>query len=157
MADIGAYLVSVTAAALLCGGARAMVPEGILSAALKTVTGLLMVLAVASPWLELRLPEGTDWIGSFQQDGENAAAAGSESAMDALREGISRQTAAYIQDKATALGAELTVEVILTEESLPVPRRVILRGAVSPYAKTALSDYLRGELGIEMEEQIWIP
>ena len=156
MADMGAYLVSVTAAALICGAARALTPEGVLGAALKTVTGLMMVLAVASPWLELRLPDISGWSESFQQEAENAAALGEESAMDALRDGISRQVRTYIQDKAKLLDADLTVEVILSEEELPVPKGAVLRGVVSPYAKSVLSEYMRTELGIETEEQIWI-
>ena len=156
MADIGAYLVSVTAAALICGAAKALTPEGVLGTALKTVTGLMMVLAVASPWLDLRLPDISGWTESFRQEAENAAALGADSAMDALREGISQQTRTYIQDKAKLLDADLTVEVILSEDELPVPKGAVLRGAVSPYAKSVLSEYMRTELGIETEEQIWI-
>ena len=156
MADMGAYLVSITAAALICGAARAMTPDGALGAALKTVTGLMMVLAVASPWLELRLPDISGWTQSFQLEAEDAAALGEESAMEALREGISRKTQTYIQDKAKALDADLTVEVILSNDELPVPKSAVLRGAVSPYARSVLSEYMRTELGIETEEQIWI-
>ena len=156
MGELGAYLVSVTAAALVCGFAKTMIPEGLLGAALKLVTGIMMVLAVAGPWINFRLPNLDRWSQGFYQEAEDAASAGAASAMEALREGISRQTQTYIQDKAKALGAELTVEVILTEGSIPAPKGVVLRGRISPYGRSVLSEYLQKELGIEMEEQTWI-
>ena len=156
MDSIGAYLVSVTAAALICGIARSLLPGGPLAPVLKTVTGLLMVLAVVSPWADLRLPDLNQWSEDFQKSAQMAADAGVEDAGESLREGISQQVRTYILDKAKALKAELSVEVELTDDSLPVPCGVILRGSISPYGRSVLSEYLQTELGISKEAQIWI-
>ena len=156
MQQLGAYLVSVTAAALICGVVKTLIPEGVLGTALKMVTGILMVLAVAGPWVGLRLPALGQWTQGFQQAAEAAAGEGSNAAMESLRESISQQVVAYIQDKAQSLEADLTVQVELTDDALPVPRRVILRGQISPYARSVLSEYLQTELCIETEDQIWI-
>lgn len=156
MHAIGAYLVSVTAAALICGIAKMLLPDGTLGAALKMATGLLMVLAVVSPWADIRIPDLSGWALDYQLQAENAANQGAESAADALRQGISQQVQTYILDKASTLDAELTVEVELTDDSLPVPCAVTLQGRISPYAKSVLSEYLKTELGIGTEAQIWI-
>ena len=58
-------------------------------------------------------------------------------------------------DKAESLGAELTVEVTLSDDELMVPCAVKLSGAISPYAKKVLSDTIAKDLGIQVEEQIW--
>ena len=82
------------------------------------------------------------------RSGENAA-------REAMAERISQQTKAYILDKAQALEASLTVEVILDDAGIPTPCGVRISGKVSPYAKGVLSDYMEKELGIPREEQRW--
>lgn len=156
MEAIREYVIGVTAAALLCAGAVKLIPGGSVGAVVKSVSGLLMVLALLRPVVELELSELeilTDGIGeSAQQYVED----GQQQAQEALREGITGQVRAYILDKARELETELTVEVELTQEPLPVPERVILQGRISPYAKSVLTEYLEKELGIGAEDQIWI-
>lgn len=156
MGAIGAYLVKVTAAALICGLVKALLPDGALATALRMTTGILMLLALINPWMDGNMFNFGDWPGDLRLDAEAAVHDGAVAAADTLRESISTELTAYIQEKAVALGAELTVELILTEGSLPVPQRVLLRGQISPYGKSVLSEYLQKDLGIEKEEQIWI-
>jgi hypothetical protein len=59
-------------------------------------------------------------------------------------------------DKATALGAEISVQVHLSGDALPAPNGVTVEGAISPYGKTKLSGILEKDLGIPMEAQTWI-
>ena len=100
-----------------------------------------------------------DAVASFAQfydtEGERAAEAGVNMASDAMQEIISAETCAYILDKATELGAEISVEVQLTDENLPVPKSVFLEGNISPYGKKQLTGWMETELGIPEEHQIW--
>ena len=57
-------------------------------------------------------------------------------------------------DKAHSLGADIQVEVMLSNEQYPVPKQVRLKGDVAPYARTQLIKFLE-ELGISEENQIW--
>ena len=66
---------------------------------------------------------------------------------------IETRTAAYISDKADALGLTVTAEV-QTEagpEGIPVPYQAELTGAWSE----ELASYMEGELGIPRERQVW--
>ena len=155
MGFVGAYLVKVTAAALICGLVKALLPDGALATALRMTTGILMLLALISPWMDEMRFDFADWPGDFRLEAETAVHEGAAAAADTLRESISKELTAYIQEKARTLGAELTVELTLTEGSLPIPQHVLLRGQISPYGKSVLSEYLQRELGIEKEEQIW--
>ena len=58
-------------------------------------------------------------------------------------------------DKAAALGIRVSVEVILADGDLPVPEQVLIKGAVSPYAKQKLTRMLSEDLGIAEEDQTW--
>lgn len=156
MQAIREYLVRVTAAALLCGVAGKLLPGGSVGAVLKMICGILMALLVVNPVLKLELSELTDFADRITMEADDAVAEGEQQAQTALCEGIIVQTRAYIQDKANELGAELLVEVELTNDQIPVPCGVTLQGQISPYAKSVLSDYLEKSLGIRAEAQTWI-
>ena len=156
MDDIRQYIIGVVAAALLCGISTTLVHEKTaLGATVKFVTGLLMVLAVLQPWTKISLDFFGDWQEGIAADASNFVSAGKESAMEAYRSGIKEQLESYIQDEANALGAELSVQIILTEDDIPVPKRVVISGDISPSGKQTMSALLSERLGISREEQIW--
>ena len=68
---------------------------------------------------------------------------------------IKTQTEAYILDKATRMGLEISVEVELNEDNGSIPCRSKITGVLSPYAKEALGSYLEDNLGISKENQDW--
>ena len=58
-------------------------------------------------------------------------------------------------DEAKALDCDLSVEVILSDDDIPVPKQVRLAGEISPYARQTLTNFMVQQLGIEREEMIW--
>ena len=66
---------------------------------------------------------------------------------------IESQTAAYISDKANALGLEVTVRVEAEAgaDGIPVPAAADIQGARSE----ELASYMEQELGIPRERQSW--
>ncbi len=155
MDGIWEYLLSVTGAALICGVAGKLVSGGAAAAVVKMVTGLLMLMAVVGPWTNIRF-EGNGFLEEYQLAADVSVSDGMKICNRALRERISQQVSAYILDKAKSLDATLTVEVELTDDELPVPCAVTLRGSISPYAKALLSDCIAQDLGVKKEAQIWI-
>ena len=69
---------------------------------------------------------------------------------------IKEQSQAYILDKAVSLGADISVAVTVSETTPPTPIEITVKGAVSPYVKTVLKDYLKEQFGIPEEAQKWI-
>lgn len=156
MDAIAEYLLSVTGAAIICAVVlRLLAGKGSAAAIGKMVAGIFMALTVIGPITQVRLSDALELLPDISADAQAAVAQGEASAKNALREGISAQVEAYILDKAAQLGVALTVEVELTEDTIPVPVRVRLSGNVSPYAKTRLQSILRDDLGIDKENQIW--
>ena len=74
---------------------------------------------------------------------------------DLYRDSIKQALEAYILDEVRRLECQLTVEVILSEEELPIPQQVRLTGDISPYNRQKLSNFLSEQLGVAREEQIW--
>lgn len=151
------YLISVTAAAMICGIAKTVVDDKTVSGTvIRLVAGLIMTVTVLSPVVSLdlgRLPELTDGITA---EAKQAAAVGEDMAEEELRSIIIERLEAYILDKAAAFGASLQVAVLMPDDGSAQPVGVILRGAVSPYAKQRLQQIIAEDLNIAKEKQQWI-
>ena len=156
MDGIREYLIGVVAAALLCGIITTLIgTKGTVGIAVKLVSGLLMLLAVIRPWTSITFDGLFGWAEVITADGTGFVSSGEIMADEAYRASIKQQTEAYIVDEAKALDCELTVEVILSTDDIPVPKQVRLAGEVSPYARQTLTNLMVERLGIEREDMIW--
>lgn len=157
MEGIREYLIQVTAAALICGIINTIVgKKGSVAATVRVMTVILMTVTMASPLVKLRISGVSDFLQDIRTDSAAYAQQGSDDAKDRMQTIIKERAEAYILDKAASLGADIRVELVLSEDALPVPVSVILRGAVSPVGKRRLQEMIRDELGIALEEQKWI-
>ncbi len=154
--DIKNYLLSVTAAALLCSIATKLIGAGSAHKQLiQTAAGLILLFTVIQPLAQIRLDNPLDWVYDFSNQASDAAQTGQLQANSELSACIKQQAEAYILDKAASYGAEVQVEVILREDALPVPVSVIITADVSPYVKVQLRNMLEQDFGITGENQIW--
>lgn len=157
MAEIREYLIGVTVAAILCGIVTALSGEkGFLGAVMKLLTGLLMALALVSPWVTISLDGLFGWTEAVKTDAESVVQQGQSLGEETYRQVIKERLEAYILDEAQALGLDLTVAITLADDGTPIPVAAELTGSASPYLKQRLSLLLANELGIEKEDQIWI-
>ena len=156
MESVRGYLLGITVVALCCGILSAVLgKKGLTSGTVKFLCGIVMLLAVVGPLLNLQIGNLQGSFKGFSQEADAVTAFGRETALKEYAGIIKERTAAYILDKAESLGAELTVEVTLSDDEPMVPCAVKLSGAISPYAKKVLSNTIANDLGIQVEEQIW--
>ena len=157
MEQIREYLIGVTVAAILCGIVTSISGEkGFLGSVMKLLTGLLMALALVSPWVTISLNNLFGWTEDIQTNAGSITQEGQSSGEETYRRVIKERLEAYILDEARELGADLSVAVTLSQEGTPVPVAAELTGNVSPYLKQRLTLFLSSELGIEKEDQIWL-
>ena len=119
------------------------------------VSGLFLCIIAVSPMADLDLSYLTDFVETFEESAQTAAAVGTSMADDALRQIIKTETEAYILDKAAQFDLQLDVQVALTDDVIPVPESVQLTGSVSPYVKSRLQILISNDLGIPKEQQLW--
>lgn len=153
MESIGTYLLSVSAAALLCGLADRFTGDRGGGAAARVVTGLFLTAVLLQP------------LGKFGQlrtlrldvadEAQDAADEGQAQAQIQLAQLITQNCAAYILEKASELHADIQVWVEVSEDALPVPVGVRIQGEVAPYTKLQLQNYMEQQLGIAKENQQW--
>ncbi|MBR4972417.1 MAG: hypothetical protein IKY59_05545 [Oscillospiraceae bacterium] len=157
MLVISQYVRSVTGAALI-GAMVLRLLEGKGSAAGigKIMVGIFMALTVIAPITQVELSDFWLWIPDVRLDAQASVEDGKTITKNALALSISNRVEAYILDKAAQMDVSLTVQVELSDDTIPVPVRIQLQGNASPYAKNRLQNIIRDELGIDKENQIWI-
>ena len=156
MEAIGRYILSVTAASILLGIAQTLVgKKGGTAALVRLIGGLFLTFTVIAPLADMDLNAAFDAPWDFAQQGGAIAAQGEQITRDKLQSIIKQRCEAYILDRANTLHAQLEVEVTLSQDDIPIPTTVQLRGSVSPYAKKNLQAWLSDDMGIPKENQIW--
>ena len=154
--NIRQYIFTLICMAILCG----LVPEffennSLQKKLLKFAAGLLMMIVAVTP-LTGKERLNINWMSAdLTQEAQAALSSGQEQADGMIQQIIIQRTQAYILDKATSMGAELSVEVHLSDAELPAPESVVLTGAVSPYAKKQLSKILVSDLSISEDKLQW--
>ena len=151
------YILRIIIAALLCAIVKNFVGKSsAVSAILKTLCAVFLSLTIFSPLVQLDISSITDYLYSFSVDANSAVDAGSAYASADFYSSIKEDAEAYILEKAALYKAELSVEVTLSDDDLPIPCSVILNGQVSPYARSKLTRIISKDLGIPKENQTWI-
>ena len=157
MVGVREYLLSVTAGAILCGVLSNLTGEkGSLSGLYKLISGLFLSFLVISPLTQVNLRNFTHITEDLVSEGEHLTEEGRENYEHTLRQIITEETRAYIMDKARSYGAEIQVEITLTQDDPPIPHSCIITGPISPYVKQQLKNILITDLGIPEENHTWI-
>ena len=156
MGSIQQYLLSVICITIACGIVQQLLTGGKHTGVVRIITGLMVTITVLHPLVNLKDFSFDLGIDQITSDGAWIVEEGERMAADMAADIIKESTAAYISDKASALGASVSVDVELTENTPPIPSRVTLKGDLSPYVKKQLSAYMQKELGISEDAQIWI-
>ena len=115
-----------------------------------------MTLAIIAPLCEVRLNEFNDLREELTIEAEQLSQSGQNAAREAMADSIKQAAQSYILDKAETLGAQLTVEVMLDDSTIPTPCGVRIRGNISPYLREQLGSIIERDLGIPTEAQIWM-
>lgn len=151
------YILSVTAAAILCGILRTLIGEkGTAAGIVKLICGLYLAFTVIRPVAQVELSEFSFFTAEIAEDAQEAVNAGEDFVRDSVSHIIKSETEAYILDKARTYGAEIQVEVILSDATQPIPEKIKIKGALSPYVKTQLQSMITEDLGIPKENLSWM-
>lgn len=149
----GKYVLSLVTAALIGGIVAGFFPDGSFRRLLRLLCGVFLLTVVLAPVSALEMPDLDSWLAGLDMDARDAVQQGEDYVALRRREGICERLEAYILDKATALGADVSVRFTLDEQDLP--RTVTLTGSYTPAQKQALARVLAEDLGIPEERQIW--
>jgi len=151
--NTGNYVLQLTAISILCAVSLSLLSDGSGKTLLRLVGSVILVLTLMQPLLNIQLPKNDRWFSEYQSEGENLAAIGEELAVAARGEFIKQRLCAYILDKAAALGADISVDIVLNQQE--IPKAIVLSGNVSQIVRQQLSQIIVQDLGISKENQKW--
>ena len=151
---VRSWLTSIAAVTLMLTVVQTLVPEGTIKKIAGFTGGLLLLAALLQPVLKTDLGRLRLDFSDYEAAIEIRAAELDASGKEELAAIIAGRTAAYISDKADALGLRVAARVETepgADGETPLPASVDLTG---PYSRE-LADWIAVELGIPAERQGW--
>lgn len=155
MDAIRQYVISVTSAAILCGVIKGLVRKGPAHGIIKMLCGTFLAFTFLKPITYLSFDTLANPINIQIEEGSSAIEDGQKVSAEAMKEEISKRISEMLSRKAAEFGAEVLVEVTFSDGPMPVPIGLEITGAVTPYVKVQLRQYIRNELGISEEDLSW--
>ena len=150
------YILSIIIAAIICAIAGSLLDESSSAGKiLKIITGVFMCVTVLAPISKISFSNISYYFDNVLEDSELHVGEGKIAAQNSISGIIKAQAEAYILDKANSMGLDLSVEVELDDNNYSVPCGITIDGAVSPYIKEIMSDYIEETLGVTREKQRW--
>ena len=146
----------MTCAALIAALALALCPEGFPKKLTRWAGGLLLLLAVLGPVKRLESGDIAEALAKYRLWSDETVQVMAEENQEIRKTIIARQTAAYISDKAAALGIrepQVWVSCRLTEEGFPAPESVKVQGSGTQEAWQALQRAITADFGLEESAQ----
>lgn len=153
MSFLTKWLLSVIAVAFLVSIAETLMPDKRVREVGRLVGGLLLLLALLQPLLELGLPDAELSFDAYFAEITEKEQTYQKQQTQSLAEFIKERSEAYIENEAGTLGlsVQAVVEMKLGEDGYPYPAAIQLD---IPY-HAALAKKITGELGIAEERQTW--
>lgn len=154
MDEIRHYIISVVAAAVICGIITSLTgKKGTIGGIIKFLCGLFMTITAISPWVGLRFSDEFSFWENFRSEAQAAVREGEVTGAEMRSTIITDQLETYILEKADSLGLTVSVEISLDDNF--IPELVIIQGAASPYTRNMLCSYIRNNLGISGDRLTW--
>jgi len=153
IAAVREWLFSIVCASMLVSVAENAAPPGNLRKIVSLIGGLILLVVLVRPLMELDL---CDWIpeyGGYVKEVEQRQEELEKDRARQLQILIEQRTAAYISDKAESMGLACRVEVECRAggDGLPRPVGVTVFGTASQ----ELKNWIRKELDIPEERQVY--
>lgn len=155
---IKTWLMGITGAAILAALADSLMPNGPVKQVGRLVCGMVLLVAILRPVMQVNLSDLSDSIGQFNQHVEAEAADLETQRQSQLKVVIDERYSAYIVDKARELGLTCRVEFtsVLSEGGVFLPGTIQLYGVFTTQQQQALATVLQTDLGISPQDIYFI-
>lgn len=151
------WIVGITCAAMIAALAEALAPEGSVKKAGRLAGGLLLMLAVVRPLVGLDYGALAGSLSQSRLYEAGYAQVLEEKNIELMKAIIEEQTAAYISDKAGALGMDCTAQVTYHygEDGQIWPESVVVRGVFTDSQRESLTRAIEVGLAVPEENQLY--
>ena len=156
MQSLRSYILSIVASSIICACVQVLIgKKGTSAKLIRMVCGIYMAIVFVTPLHKIDFSIYTDYFSGIMHQAEDAVSEGQNIAQQKRKEIIIRQTQSYILDKASSFGVDVEVAVTVSDDATQAPNAITIKGAVSPYVKKMLTNYIEEQIGIPKEAQTW--
>lgn len=156
MDNLKQYLLTVICASAVCAIIVAISEKnGTQTSVIKLLCAIYISITAVSPWLEIKLHDLTSYFGTIHTEAASIVDTNILLSEDKTKTLIKERIQEYIYDKAATLGAEVHVDVVLSDTKPYPPETIKLTGSMTPYNKQRLQKIISEELGIPEVNQKW--
>lgn len=156
MSEVKTALIALVGAGLLLSILLDFLKDGAVKQAVQLVGGLLLILLVLAPLTQFDLDAFGQYLTEIQMERdmlETGIPVENEKILAGI---IQEKTEAYILDKASTLGAKITVAVtVAAGEAYPYPNEVVIVGTLTAQQQETLTSWLAENLAIPKERQVF--
>lgn len=154
--QLGQWLMGVTCGAMILALAVGLAPAGTAKQAAKLAGGLLLLLTVVKPLVRLDGSILTKALTEYRLEAELSAQGMAEQNKTLMTDIIEEQCAAYIQDKAAALGISCQVRVEADQTAdYPIPKVVTITGTMTASEQQRLTEQIETDFAIPADQQYY--
>lgn len=155
-ATIAAWVRGLVGTAVICAVALALCPSGRVHRVLNLICGAVMAVSLLAPVASFDFAEYSSSLAKYRESALNSSVSGKDTAQRLNRAIIEGECAAYILDKADALGVTVIQAEVRAEWNdegywFPSACTIAATDPISP----ALEDAIAAELGIPPSRQTW--
>ena len=156
--NLHSWIVSIISTAIFCTIAISITPKGRVAAAAKLICGMVMILAILTPLIDIDFSEYSKMLTKYSDRAYELTESADEYEDKLNRTFIEDKCAAYILDKANSCGAQLDSVSVSAEWSIEgywYPVSADIRYNCTDELRRAVSSSIEAELGITKERQTW--
>lgn len=156
MQSVRSYILSIVASSIICACVQTLIGrKGASAKLIRMLCGIYMTIVFISPLQHFDFSIYTDYFAGIMHEVNDTVSEGQNLAQQKRKEIIIQQTQSYILDKASSFGVDVEVDVNVSDDATQAPNAVTIKGAVSPYVKKMLTNYIEDQIGIPKEAQTW--
>ncbi|MEG1720927.1 MAG: stage III sporulation protein AF [Pseudoflavonifractor sp.] len=152
------WLVGITAAALLVALAESLAPKGTVQKIGRLTGGLVLIITILQPLVRMSPQEFAGILTEYRVEASDYSILLETENAKLMKGIIEEETAAYILDKATALG--ITCQVAVTAlpsgaAAYPIPAAVTVTGSLKPGEQKLLTEVIEADISIPADRQTY--
>lgn len=153
MNAIREYIISIAAAALLCGILTRLTRGSASGEFVKMVCGVFLTVVLIQPMTGKKTLVWDTVLPNIVKTANAVTMEGIAAAENMKTELITQRLESYILSRAEAMETKIQVCISLGEDAIPIG--VHISGDVSPMNRSRLTQIIASELGIPKERQEW--
>ena len=155
MTGMRAYILSIIAASILCGVVSSFLRSSAQRQSVRFLCGVCMIITVIGPLKGMAVMDLSTVYWDIQESVEEYTELGAKMSQTEYSDEVKANVERYVEDLGREWNTSIEAEIYLDEETF-LPKRITVYGTVPEEVRANIEGTIQQELGIPVEEQMWL-